>query len=111
MSIIHYSMVLTGPEGHTSGISVNDVTAYSVFFVWPDFLCARMGNPIFRITYLPDFDPLRELSATMSSWDDTSISGLLPRTSYTFQVTQSQGPLIQLPNWIKANTSSVQGML
>ena len=63
MSIIHFSMVLTGPEGHTSGISVNDVTAYSVIFVWPDFLCVRIGNPIFGITYLPDFDPLRELSA------------------------------------------------
>ena len=70
-----------------------------------------MGNPVFGITYLPDFDPLRELSATMSFWDDTSHSGLLPKTSYSFQVTQSQRPLVQLPDWIKAKTSSVQGTL
>ena len=52
-------MVLTGAEGHTSGISVNDITAYSVSFVWPYFLCARMGNPIFGITFpLPNYPEL-----------------------------------------------------
>ena len=98
MSILNFSVVLTAPEEHTSGISVNDVTAYSVSYLRPDFLCVGIGNAIFGITYLPDFDPLRKLSATMSSWDDTSVSGLLPRTIYTFQVIQSQGPLDKSKN-------------